>query len=1181
MQFSDGRSILVDNAFFCPGANGARRTLLPESWLLKRYGIEVLKKDMILKWPDGHGTPIYEDNELYFIDASFCYPSAVPPPRHEANLAVRADELAMLWAARMGIDASKLIKLSNAVHGINIRNIAKSTAELINLDRFRRFACSKKQPTPAQPVTSKAQRAGEGFHCDTTGKHAAKSVADGAHFALHAVCEYTDFGYIATSSNHTVDTWVAFIRHVVLHARTLGHNPKWVRFDQAPELRSDELKERIESELGILVQLAPRTHPQSIHAAERTQGQLYLMAEADLQRAEKGPAWLLPGVVYAQYKRNRKAAVPHKETRYQRYIGQSPSFEGHLKPLLFGTRVIVHEDKSARGVKGSLDKPRASNGTFIGIEDGTSHNLVIKDGGGLIKPKHVDPLDEMQLLRRGRASSATLTEAGTQTDTTHACQLAPQPVPSQAKQLAPLIVLDVGERVAVQWTPHGGGPKQEYLGSITAIEGTQRARLWTVQYDGWDALFKHNFDTTKRQWRRLDVVPSDKTEPPVTRASARLQLMAASASIEALLEHTPADEQIEVFNAATHQLLGDFAARYECSSASDLERKRLNILTDAHGIKGGDIRPTFECSKAAQNVVDISTDIGTTQMRVPANKREVESSPERDKWLEADRKAIAAILVNGNRLVPEKVALDKNAPIMRCVTARKLKIDQATGRLADHNPFKSRHAGDGAHLEMLRAMNAAKAGESVDYHVATSSVADDMAVKLFLADASVRDRNLLKADISDAYVKGKRLERPIGYMAMPNTCQEYDEDGSKLIIELVTPLWGEGPAGYEWQRQLNDTLRSIGWRQCEDVPAMFYHGDGGPNDARMLTIVDDILISEAAGYDIAEKTIAALRSCFGSVTSEREPTSFVGYKLQRDRAARTLTISMPQKIIEACGEHLPQIIDGKASVLSGKKLMDAADSLALDPRSPTTKLTPVQVKTQRIIGSLKFIERAMPKLSLILHRLSCVMSSPCPAALDVALAALSQAYADRNVGITFGGTGDDTARFEGRMQANLDLTTPAGASLEASADATWCNRSVYGMILTYARGAIFHHTKKIGMILDSSTEAESVATAKAGEQISYAREILRALGVMPDGPTPILTDNLANMLIARDATSAARARHFLRRYTVLQQRIAAGEVTIFKIDDPNMPADFLTKWIPARKLRDSVAYATNSRHRVA
>ena len=52
-------------------------------------------------------------------------------------------------------------------------------------------------------------------------------------------------------------------------------------------------------------------------------------------------------------------------------------------------------------------------------------------------------------------------------------------------------------------------------------------------------------------------------------------------------------------------------------------------------------------------------------------------------------------------------------------------------------------------------------------------------------------------------------------------------------------------------------------------------------------------------------------------------------------------------------------------------------------------------------------------------------------------------------------------------------------------------------------------------------------------------------------------------LVARDATSAARARHFLRRYTVLQQRIRSAEVQVFKIDDPNMPADFLTKWLPA------------------
>ena len=49
----------------------------------------------------------------------------------------------------------------------------------------------------------------------------------------------------------------------------------------------------------------------------------------------------------------------------------------------------------------------------------------------------------------------------------------------------------------------------------------------------------------------------------------------------------------------------------------------------------------------------------------------------------------------------------------------------------------------------------------------------------------------------------------------------------------------------------------------------------------------------------------------------------------------------------------------------------------------------------------------------------------------------------------------------------------------------------------------------------------------------------------------------------------------------LQQRIRSAEVQVFKIDDPNMPADFLTKWLPAGKLRDSLLYATNSGRRVA
>ena len=68
--------------------------------------------------------------------------------------------------------------------------------------------------------------------------------------------------------------------------------------------------------------------------------------------------------------------------------------------------------------------------------------------------------------------------------------------------------------------------------------------------------------------------------------------------------------------------------------------------------------------------------------------------------------------------------------------------------------------------------------------------------------------------------------------------------------------------------------------------------------------------------------------------------------------------------------------------------------------------------------------------------------------------------------------------------------------------------------MTLNGGAIAHVSKRMHLIVDSSMESEAVATGKAGEIIGYAREILRALGVSQDGPTPIGTDNRANILVA-------------------------------------------------------------------
>ena len=194
-----------------------------------------------------------------------------------------------------------------------------------------------------------------------------------------------------------------------------------------------------------------------------------------------------------------------------------------------------------------------------------------------------------------------------------------------------------------------------------------------------------------------------------------------------------------------------------------------------------------------------------------------------------------------------------------------------------------------------------------------------------------------------------------------------------------------------------------------------------------------------------------------------------------------------------------------------------------------------------------------------------------------ARAALAAAYQERDVGLTFGGAGVAVSpRLDGNLTAAIDLDEHAPAELEGHSDATWGDRNVYALILTFAGAAVLHSTKKINLSVNSSMETEAIGSAKAAEAIAYAREILRAFGTPPQGPTLITTDNLANRQVGSGSSSPTRSRHFLRRYHTLIARVKAGEVVLKHVNDDRMPADFLTKWIDVKKLNKSVRYATGT-----
>ena len=77
---------------------------------------------------------------------------------------------------------------------------------------------------------------------------------------------------------------------------------------------------------------------------------------------------------------------------------------------------------------------------------------------------------------------------------------------------------------------------------------------------------------------------------------------------------------------------------------------------------------------------------------------------------------------------------------------------------------------------------------------------------------------------------------------------------------------------------------------------------------------------------------------------------------------------------------------------------------------------------------------------------------------------------------------------------------------------------------------------------------------------------------LKQGPWPF--PDLARLGPAQ--SQRGRAKHLLRKYIVLQQRIRSGRCVMRHVESNDNPADFLTKWLSKALFDVAEEYATNS-----
>ena len=141
---------------------------------------------------------------------------------------------------------------------------------------------------------------------------------------------------------------------------------------------------------------------------------------------------------------------------------------------------------------------------------------------------------------------------------------------------------------------------------------------------------------------------------------------------------------------------------------------------------------------------------------------------------------------------------------------------------------------------------------------------------------------------------------------------------------------------------------------------------------------------------------------------------------------------------------------------------------------------------------------------------------------------------------------------------------PDGSTLEAAVDSDWASdsthrKSVSGIVLQIAGGAVLYKTKFQDTIALSSTQEEFSAACDAGKCILYVRSLLQEIGLNQENATTLYIDNNGALLMANAQQPTRRTRHVEIKQFVLLEWVENDLIELQRITTSDNYSDGFTK----------------------
>jgi hypothetical protein len=132
-----------------------------------------------------------------------------------------------------------------------------------------------------------------------------------------------------------------------------------------------------------------------------------------------------------------------------------------------------------------------------------------------------------------------------------------------------------------------------------------------------------------------------------------------------------------------------------------------------------------------------------------------------------------------------------------------------------------------------------------------------------------------------------------------------------------------------------------------------------------------------------------------------------------------------------------------------------------------------------------------------------------------------------------------------------------------------CSTSAY--VVKIGSGAVLWMLRLQPIVALSTTEAEFIAAASAGQEVVWMRQLLGELGFSIAGPLLLLLDNQSAIQVCKNPEHHGRMKHLNLHFFWLRNVVMAGQIALCYVPTADMAADLLTKGLACVKVAAAIA----------